>query len=409
MANSELITRYLPPLKADFMERCHQSLEKRSMRNSDGSLKAMILTDATLTPLGCVPGVSESTDPSIIIDDCDFCTGISGSDRDIIDETVVYCGYLFSKWGHFLCNTPQRLWYTLLADNYDGLLFFMSDDSGGTLTGNYREFFELLGITDKIRIHRRAATYSKIIVPAPGAFFNEYYSDEFMTLINRVKESALRKFDYSDIRCEPIFLTRSSLSTSSRNEPGIEMLDNLLAANGYNVINPEKISLSQLIALMANAPRIASIAGSTAHNMLFANPGQECYVFERSPFINYGQPLITKATGCHTTYIEASLAPATVAYGLGPFLYYPTRWLTDFAHDQNMKFDFEPYSSPGVVKRNLRRFFKTREYLYGRKQVFEPWLDPQARLYAEAARHTTRVLEGYLKPSLIKRIIGKYL
>ena len=69
------------------------------------------------------------------------------------DKRVVYCGYLVPQWGHFLVEAVTRLWYYLKKDSsIDNYVFFIEENSDRSVSGNYREFLELLGVWNKIEV-----------------------------------------------------------------------------------------------------------------------------------------------------------------------------------------------------------------------------------------------------------------
>lgn len=327
-----LNTDFLPLLKGLGLKHQYASIECRPMKDDNGGYKVKALKNVTLTPRGFIADASENPAPGRIVEDCDLCVDVSEASGVKSKERVMYCGYFQSKWGHFLLNSTSRLWYVLIDSSFDKYLFFATEDGPDSITDNYLEFFDLLGIADRVEIQKKPVAYNEVVIPELGLSFPSIYSTEYIDLIKAVKKAALAKTEgRSATGGNPIFLTRSNLQKSSRFEIGINMLDSFFASNGFSVISPETLTLSQLITTIDSAPIVASIAGSTGHNLLFGNSRQQSYIMERAPYFNYGQPIITKAIGSETTYVETCLSPSTVAYGLGPFMYYPTEWLKEFA------------------------------------------------------------------------------
>lgn len=410
MENNKCIlnTDFLPPLKGLRLKQQYASIECRPLK--DDGYKIRSLKNVTLSPRGFIANASENPMPERIIEDCDLCTDITEATEVKSHERVMYCGYFQSKWGHFLLNSISRLWYMLFDSRFDKYLFFTTDDGPDSITGNYLEFFELLGIADRVELHKGPVTCQEVVIPELGLSFPFTYSAEYIDLIKVVKKAAIAKTKgETATKGNPIFLTRSNLPKSSRYEIGINMLDDFFASNGFSIISPEKLTLSQLITSIESAPIVASVAGSTAHNLIFGNATQQSYIMERTPYFNFGQPLISKAIGSETTYIETCLSPSTAAYGLGPFMYYPTEWFKQFSVKKSMPFDFSDYISEKVVNNNLRKYFRACESNYGRKQIFEGWLDNQAEIYARSARYTTEVLSPLLMPTLWQKIKGRLL
>ena len=82
----------------------------------------------------------------------------------VSDETVVYCGYLIKQWGYFLIESIARLWFFFDgSQEIDSYIFVVKENDIGELKGNYREFMELLGIVDKIKIINQPTRFKKSI------------------------------------------------------------------------------------------------------------------------------------------------------------------------------------------------------------------------------------------------------
>ena len=78
---------------------------------------------------------------------------------------MVYCGYLVNHWGHFLVEAVNRLWYALKNDQtVDKYVFFLDEGQEREIKGNYKEFFQLLKIWDKVELINTPTKY-----PLPGS------------------------------------------------------------------------------------------------------------------------------------------------------------------------------------------------------------------------------------------------
>lgn len=73
---------------------------------------------------------------------------------------------------------------------------------------------------------------------------------------------------------EKIYLTRKLWSNQSRAMTNHAEVEALFAGNGFEVVSPETLPLSEQVQLFANAKIIAGEAGSAMHNSVWA--GEEC-------------------------------------------------------------------------------------------------------------------------------------
>jgi len=222
------------------------------------------------------------------------------------DEKVVYCGYLIDQWGHFLLETIARLWYFFVNDvSVEHYVFFGKIDSEKTvLKGNYKEFFRLLGVLDKIEIINEPVQYREVIVPQLSySLYHHYYSRQYKELFARVIENAMgeckEQYAYGKV-----YFSRSSW----KSEIGQDMLDDFFEKNGFQIVYPENLTLVQMISILQKAQVFASTSGSTAHNVLFGRDGQEMLCLERCALNNEYQIDIDKIKQLKTTYIDANLS-----------------------------------------------------------------------------------------------------
>lgn len=196
------------------------------------------------------------------------------------DEKVVYCGYLVNHWGHFLVEAVTRLWYVLEQDpTIDRYVFFFDENLEREIKGNYKEFFELLKIWDKVEVVNTPTTYREVIVPEPAFFCMRYYSPKFLEMFDFMVSNV--QIDSSWPTYEKIFFTRSSFAKDNNYDFGLEALDSFYRNNGFHLLAPETVTLSQMIHMIRSASQIATISGSVHHNMLFGKNGQKLTIIER--------------------------------------------------------------------------------------------------------------------------------
>lgn len=378
---SKIDYTFLPQVKKMYLKELHERYSKVKEY-----LEVATYRNVTLTPLGQVVGASEMPQQDdIIIEDLDYCTKITEADGEAVDERIVLCGYFrASQWGHFITNFIARLWVavTNLDDTIDRYVFF-SGEEDCKLDGNFLEFFSLLDIADKIVITNHPVSYAEVIVPELSFAIEGYIALPYMRMLEKVRLNALdREKNNKAAHPEKIFFTRSYLR-KSRNDVGLDILDRFMRMNGYEVIAPEKLTLTKMINVMAAAKEIAMISGSGCHNSIFAGKGKDIVIFERTSVINTFQPMLEAVLGHNVTYVEASYSLLPVSYGFGPFLYAMTPGIQAFATARG-------YSLPSVSHRtvisNMRRYLRLQESYYRYRWWPDDFSSDQLQVFNEGMR-----------------------
>lgn len=391
---------YLRPKKAKILEEWHNIDFK--FRND---LSANEYKNATILPLKKVAGDNLLFGRGGVIDSEKNYINSSAIDGRIQfsyefenaeyqNKKVVYCGYLVNHWGHFLVEAVSRIWYCLKNDiSVDEYVFFYNYNENHELKGNYNEFFELLGILDKIKIINKPTTYREVIVPELAYKRRKYYSQEykdiFDTIVSNVK-------DVDITPSEKIFLTRSQLKNAIKKEPGIEMIDDFFYKNGYKIISPEKISLSQLILYIRNAKKCAAVSGTLPHNMLFGSDNQELIIVERNVLNNEIQADLNLIKNLDVTYIDANLAVYPINLGQGPFVLSYLGKLQVFAKDNGYVPPNKKYYTDKYIKKSFKLYMKFYRRYYQYTWFEMDWMIEYTDYIYEAYKDSLNYFGDYL-------------
>lgn len=250
------------------------------------------------------------------------------------DEKVVYCGYMINHWGHFLVEAVNRLWFALESDEpVDKYVFYLKDNEQREIKGNYREFLELIGVWDKCEFISHPTTYREVIVPESAFVFLRYSSPQYRRIFDTVAQRI--RIDPQWKTYDKLFFTRSAFAKGNHSDFGVEMLDSFFRNNGYEVVAPEKLSLSQLIYMIRSAKEIATISGTVHHNILFGNQGQKITIMERLIVnIDY-QVSVNQVRDLDVTYVDANFNLTAVSMA-GPFCVGYNHILQRFQEDKKM-------------------------------------------------------------------------
>lgn len=305
--------QYLRPKKAQWLQKMYATpLELRE------NLTVWQGENATILPLREIPNEGLLFGRGGVLD----CNGeyvpLSGFDTRIWhgyphetpvykDEKVVYCGYLVNHWGHFLVEAVNRLWYVLESKSLppvDKYVFFVDENEERTITGNYKEFFQLLNIWDKLELVNKPTTFREVIVPELSFFCMRYYSQQYLDIFDTIAANA--SLDPSWKPIDKIYFTRSSFAKGNHYDFGLDCLDNFFENNGFTPLAPETVTLSQMIFYIRNASEIATISGSVHHNMLFANSGTKLTIVERLIINDDHQVSINRVRNLNVTPIDAN-------------------------------------------------------------------------------------------------------
>ena len=292
------------------------------------------------------------------------------------DEKVVYCGYLVNHWGHFLVEAVTRLWYVLEQDpTVDKYVFFVDENEERTVKGNFRKFFELLKIWDKLELVSTPTTYREVIVPQIAFQCMKYYSPKFLAIFDAIADNVT--VDPSWERYDKIYFTRSQFAGQNGYEFGLEAFDDFYSRNGYAVLAPEKIPLGQMIYLIRSASEIASMSGSTPHNMLFASSGQKLTILERLVTNDDHQVCINQMRQLTVTPIDANFQLYTVDF-CGPYMLGCNHIFQQYVEDLGMTPPSKRFSSKEYRDTCFKQYMRSYHSNYQYRWFMEDW-------YAEIA------------------------
>lgn len=360
--------RYLRPKKADALRKWHEtSFPKRT------SLTVWRGQDASILPLRKVAGDSVLFGRGGVVDSYGNYVSLSGIEHRIWggyaftcpqyrDEKVVFCGYLINHWGHFLVEAVARLWYALENDqSVDKFVFFLEEDSDREIAGNFQAFLKLLNIWEKIEFVRTPTTYREVIVPELAFLIREYFSPQFIAVFDAVANNIEVNPNWK--QHQRIYFSRSQLAQNRWFEFGFEALDDFFRRNGYTILYPEKIPLSEFIYYIRNAEIVATVSGSLPHNMLFARNGQTLQIIERGVINNDYQVHVNTMRHLQTVYIDANIPVYSVSMA-GPFVMGYNDNMERFAADHGYSPPAAKYTTKSYLRGCFAKYMRTYDDMY---------------------------------------------
>ena len=120
-------------------------------------------------------------------------------------------------------------------------------------------------------------------------------------LIQIAKRNALYKME-RETAYEKIFFSRRKFPT---NEIGEVFIESIMRKNGYVILHPELLSVSEQIFYIEKATYIASLSGTCAHNAIWGDDAHQWIIFEREQRVNPYQIQLQRVSGTRQVFVDA--------------------------------------------------------------------------------------------------------
>jgi hypothetical protein len=243
-------------------------------------------------------------------------------DAPVMDRPVLYCGLFAGHWGLFLTESISRLWPLFEGDvPADVALIGPRLISGELKRTNafVARFLHHAGIPLERFFHFPAVTrLSEVFVPHPSFAIRGQAFDAHFSVTERVGASICGPTGASSD--QPVYLSRSRLSTHKQRYSGEEALDDVLRRRGVEVVAPELLSFEDQVRLFNRHSTFIGCIGSAFHSLMFARPEQalRTVVIDRaiSPhFANFFMIDLLKQIDANYVCIEALDRSGERAFG----------------------------------------------------------------------------------------------
>lgn len=268
-----------------------------------------------------------------------------------INKKVYYIGQYRNHWGSFLVDTIPRLWHAIDSpEKYTFAILGTQTDLGG-IHDNVYEFFELFGIRrEQILYIDRPTQFKQVIIPDLSYVPLDSWYSEYRAIIRKVVRHSL----VSDFRCsEKIYFSRSRFSKESKTDFGEDLLVDIMKANGFQIVYPEDCSLKEQINYVNHCKVFATVGGSCAHNIIFAQKPPKMILFNRMNGYQWHQWMLDEMAEVEPiTYVDAYWEPYKLIYKTGidgPFLYWINKNTKRFFADNG-------YTYPSSIARIISQF-----------------------------------------------------
>lgn len=204
--------------------------------------------------------------PSVVSYDKPTLVSFFNGDFERIHGETIFLGILHNHFGHFLCDTLSRLWIISQAGRSDTFVFLMTDAG---IPKFAQDFFDLLGIGDRVRIIERPTIIHSLTIPDRAVIYPDFFHPDYLKLSRYFNE--IHCFPTNDTD-EPLFVSRHELIPGySRYVVGERLVHQLLKGAGACIICPESLSIEQQFRAFNRHKNIIGYAGSAMHTLLFTS------------------------------------------------------------------------------------------------------------------------------------------
>lgn len=324
--------------------------------------------------------------------------------QEHIDEKVVYCGFFVKQWGHFLIESVSRLWYFLENDStIDHYVFFLKDGENKTISGNYKEFFQLLGVWNKLKFINKPTQFREVVIPQLSYGRMIYYSEQYKNIFQAISLAAPRPETELPSK---IYLSRSKIKNIDKKEFGLTILDSYFQKNGYKILHPEQLTLTELIAYIDGADEIATLSGSLHHNLLFAQDNKKIIIVERNILNNEIQVDINRIKHFEATYVDANIPIYPINVGSGPFIMAYNKIMDNFTKSRNyVSIDWQEQTE-NKLKKMFKQYMICYHNIYGFELYMEDWMVKYSDILNEGYKAGLEYFGKYLSKYSIFDIIS---
>ena len=219
--------------------------------------------------------------------------------EQVVDEDVIYLGWYFDHFGHFLLESLARTWILPRLDPTTKVVFH--HERGEAPAGITRQLLELLGIPpERVLFPETQTRLRRVIVPEP---LYEIATAGHRRMPEPYRRIAAALGAHDTPTTQPVYLSRRLLSSRQRPIIGEFELEEVCRENGFLVVHPEMMTLADQVRLVNRHQDIFAAAGSAAYLPLFSHAPPRLHVLTAGvPFADYF--LIPHLAGITASYVN---------------------------------------------------------------------------------------------------------
>lgn len=217
----------------------------------------------------------------------------------VVDEEVVYLGWYYGHFGHFLLESLARTWILDQIDPSTKVVFHV--ERASDLAGVTLRMLAAFGVPlERVLLLDRQTRLRRVVAPEP-LYEISYAAHERMPLAyRRVAATIVGGGDPAE---QPLYLSRRLLPSIQRPIVGEFELEEVLRENGFLVAHPETMSFEDQVRLVNRHRHVFSYSGSTAYLPLFSVRPASLHVLTPGiPFQDYF--LVSKVATAEATFVN---------------------------------------------------------------------------------------------------------
>lgn len=250
---------------------------------------------------------------------------------DSLDIDAVYLGTLENHFGHFLLEHTTRMYAVLKPECRGKKYIIVNNRQLSDVQPFVWEFLSLLGISpDNVFIVNQSTKVRSLYIPDVGFEIPDTSSRQFAALFDSISDSRL-----PEIRADKVYVSRMKLS--ERSTFGEEQIQNIFEKNGFTVIYPECLTLTEQVAYMKNCKCLAGIAGSALHLSLLMPSGGTVVQIKRNKLLRDNvdtQHALCSTKGCDLVVVDCAAEKLpTHHWSEFPQIIAPTKYFVQFLRD----------------------------------------------------------------------------
>jgi capsular polysaccharide biosynthesis protein len=253
----------------------------------------------------CVSSLMERSEPIRKMSVPFLPKDINIDDIERVRGEAVYGGLLFNHFGHFLLESTNRLWWPLL-NSFSGYIVFQNVDPNNNIAQFAHNFFDLVGISDKIICTKKTTSFDRVIVPQPSLVIQQHLYKEFQIPFLIAGDSSEK---FSSSLTKLLVMTDAPGLYLSRTHYGFrrsyaeEKIEDRFRKEGFTIVSMETLPLEHQILIMRRHKSVVVIIGSAFHTMLFSNESKNAVYICRDFNININYFMIDEIMRNNAIYI----------------------------------------------------------------------------------------------------------
>ncbi|WP_134767364.1 glycosyltransferase 61 family protein [Nocardioides sp. 1609] len=175
------------------------------------------------------------------------------------DPEAIYAGPLYFHFGHFLLESLARAWYARQRPDLPLVWAGAHTWHDARLRPWQVEILEVLGLTNPPRILASPTRYRRLHVPDLGYRYDDRFHPEHAAFLASYRGPA-------QVPGERLWLSRSNLASDVR-DLNAAPTERRLAAAGWTVSHPEKLTVREQLDQLSRAEVVAGEEGSAFHTI----------------------------------------------------------------------------------------------------------------------------------------------